>query len=194
MRPRLRPPLSAGICLGALAQAPAPPVPVESYLLTLHRSAVHPRMVLLEIVTPDTRALHVDQLADSGGTPLGSLDVAGSGEPPDGRLARYEFRGETDGSRVRLAVRLPDGVRLQIDRAVEGSPSTLSLLVRPSARSGASGAEATLRVTSTGPGKAGDLTFRAPAPVLLTWDDRAPVQVAPQSASRKAPAGTAEGS
>ncbi|HEU4951413.1 MAG TPA: hypothetical protein VFT46_05645 [Holophagaceae bacterium] len=180
MRPRLLPVLSGLLCLVAAAQVPKvprtpAPVPVESYLLTLRRSTAHPRTIILEICTPDTRALHVEQLQGSDGPVVGVLDVQGSPRPADGRLARYEYRGETKGDRVWLSVRLPDGARLRIDRTVDAHRASLSLLVLPEGGRGCAEGKAAVRASAAGSGRTADLTLCAAAPMTLTWDDTAPV-------------------
>lgn len=183
-------PLLLGLaCLEGVAQAPKiaqPPqvpslqaasVPVTSYLLILRRMADHPRTIQLEIYTPDTRALHVDQLEPTTGKVTGSLDIAASGQPPDGRLARYEYRGDTKGARVTLALSLPGEVHLQIDRAMDATPATLSLLLKPGTQPGCPAGKLPLWVGTTGTGGAPDRQVCAATPVNLTWEDEGPVHV-----------------
>lgn len=183
MRSPLLPLLLGLACLEGPAQAPQAPgvqaawVPATSYLLILRRSTTHPHTVQLEIYTPDTRALHVDQLEPTTGKVMGSLDIAGSGQPADGRLARYEYRGDMEGARVRLVVSLPGDVHLRIDRTVDPTPAMLDLLVKPGTEPGCPAGKLPLRVRTTGKGGAPDLQLCAGIPVSLTWGDEGPVHV-----------------
>lgn len=186
-------------CLGAVAQGPKVPQAsasqstVESYFLTLRRSTTYPSMVVLEIYAPDTRALHVDQFQAAGEKVIGSLDVGGSDQPADGRLARYEYRGDTRGDQVHMDVKLPNGAHLLINKSVGSSMEYLRLQTQPRQQAlgqspslvfhpidtdlstgsggGCSSGKVSTTVSTVACGRSSNLTLCCTPLVVLTWDD-----------------------
>lgn len=157
----------------------------ESYFVTLRKASTSNNMVVLEIYTQDTRALRVEHFNTETSGLIGTMQVAGSGKPGNGLMARYEYRGDIADSRVKLDVKLPNGATLRVSKTLGTSLEYLNLQFQaavyhpidgdPGTGGGGGGICPSGRVTTTvntvACGRSISVTLCCTPPVVLIWDD-----------------------
>lgn len=156
----------------------------ESYFVTLRKASTTSNMVVLEIYTPDTRALRVEHFNAETNTLIGSMNVGGSDKPGNGLMARHEYRGDIVGDRVRMDIKLPNGVTLRVSKTIGTTLEYLNIQSNgiiqhpindePGTGGGGGGCpdgKVSTTVSTVACGRSINVTLCCTPPVVLVWDD-----------------------
>lgn len=141
----------------------------ESYFLSM-RKAANGNMVILELHTKDTRSMMVEHFEATTKKPIGYMKVDGV-DRVNNFIERHEYRGDFEGNKVSMLVRLPNGASVRISKAISTTPEYYSIAFEENETEGCAAGQERATVNTKACGRTISVTLCCTPPVVLNWDD-----------------------